>query len=72
MKKFLSKFSLTEDFYKNSTFIVINALILYILYLGINNLDNFIRHVGSAVDGFINALYPLWIGILLAFILSHS
>ena len=39
------------------------------LYLGINNLDNFIRHVGSAVDGFINALYPLWIGILLAFIL---
>jgi len=69
MKKFLSKFSLTEDFYKNSTFIVINALILYILYLGINNLDNFIRHVGSAVDGFINALYPLWIGILLAFIL---
>ena len=59
MKKFLSKFSLTEDFYKNSTFIVINALILYILYLGINNLDNFIRHVGSAVDGFINALYPM-------------
>lgn len=69
MKKFLSKFPLTEDFYKNSAFIILNALILYILYLTINNLDNFLQQVNTAAGSFVNALYPLWIGILLAFIL---
>ena len=59
-----------RTFIKWSVFCTITATLLYILYFIIKNLHNIMSTAGSAVSSFLSALTPLFIGLIIAYLLS--
>lgn len=59
-----------EKYIKASLFIIITAILLYVVYLLLANLGIVLGAIGDIVGGLAATLSPLWIGLILAYLLS--
>lgn len=59
-----------RSFVRNSIFIVFNAFLLYVLYFIVKNFDWIVTTGYDAISSVLNALSPLFIGLIIAYLLN--
>ncbi|WP_130863237.1 AI-2E family transporter [Bacilliculturomica massiliensis] len=59
-----------EKYIKTSLFVIITAVMLYAVYLILANLGAVLGTAGGIIGGLAATLSPLWIGLILAYLLS--
>lgn len=69
MKKY-REFMKERNFSRLSFFIVFTATLLYITFFIVKDLDKIFSVILSGVGSFLSALSPLWIGLILAYLLN--
>ncbi|MCQ4638506.1 AI-2E family transporter [Anaerovorax odorimutans] len=69
MKKFKEVMK-ERSFVRGSLFLVFNAFLLYVLYFIIKNFDIIAITVGKALSSLISAFSPLFIGLIIAYLLN--
>lgn len=69
-KKQFKKIMSDSTLLKYGVFIIVMALILYVLYFIIGNIDHVTIAVGKFISGFFTVISPLIIGLVLAYIID--
>lgn len=69
MKK-MKEFMKERSFARGSLFIIFNAFLLYVLYFVIKNFPAIAASLGSVVNSLLAAFSPLFIGLILAYLLN--
>lgn len=69
MNKF-KEFMKERTFMKGSLFVVFNVFLLYVLYFIVKNFDVIFITAGTGVDKLLSAFSPLFIGLIIAYLLN--